>query len=103
LLGKMSASMGADGRTLLDDTLVLVIPSMGLGNSHDHGNNASLLVGAKDTLRADGRALDFKGSSLANLHVTLLRAFGVDESLNFGVAGARFGDDGDRVLDGVLV
>lgn len=103
LLAKMEATATSDGRSLLDDTVVLVIPSMGLGNSHDHGNNASLLVGGKDVVRADGRALDFGGASLANLHVTLLKAFGVDDSLDFGAKGARFGDDGDRVLDGVLV
>jgi hypothetical protein len=81
--------------------LVLVMPSMGQGNGHDHAKNCPLLCGATGTVNTDGRQLAFNGSELlANLHVSLLSAFGI--SGHYGPAGAVFGDDGNKVIAGIV-
>jgi hypothetical protein len=94
---------GSSGGTLLDETIVLAIGSMGEGGSHDHGHNCPILFGGTGTLLTDGRQIAFPYAAphpLANLHVTLLDAFGIDAS--YGQAGNRFGDDGTTAIPGVL-
>ncbi len=100
LLGRLDGTPTADGRTLLDDTLVLVMPSMGEGSVHDHARVCPLIFGGAGLVAADGRQVNGAGTSLANLFVTLLRGFGVEG--RFGGSGAIFGDDGDTELSGVL-
>lgn len=100
LLGRL-ASTPSSGGTLLDDTLVLVMPSMGDGFNHDHQRVCPMMFGAQRFVNTTGRQVNAGGIPLANLHVTLLNLFGVAGS--FGATGATFGDDGDQVLSGVLV
>lgn len=102
LLGKLDAVKELDGRSLLENTVVLVVPDMGFGHLHDHGNITPLLVGGTGHMRTDGRKLAFSGEPLANLHVTLLRAFGIQQG-TFGLGGAIFGDDGSKELANILV
>ena len=95
------ASTPAHQGSLLDETLVLVISDMGPGNVHDMTRISPLLITGHPAFRTDGRVLDFASDeSLANLWVTLLAGFGVQGT--FGSEGAVFGDDGDRVLAGIL-
>lgn len=104
LLTLLRDTPGAEGGSLLDETIVLAIASMGEGNGHDHRNNCPILFGGAGVIAADGRKLAFPfngGPSLANLHVTLLKAYGVEGS--FGAEGAIFGDDGTTALDGVVL
>ncbi len=86
--------------TLLDETVVLAIGSMGAGSNHDHANNAPLLFGGSGLLDTTGKRIDGGGTPLANLHVTLLKAWGVTGA--FGVGGAIFGDDGTTEIPGVI-
>lgn len=95
---------GSSGGTLLDETLVLAMPSMGEGGSHDHAHNCPLLFGATGVVQTDGRQIAFPGGAphpLANLHVSLLEAFGVQGS--FGTNGAIFGDNGTASIPGIVV
>ncbi len=104
LLGLLQSTPGTEGATLLDETIVLGIASMGEGSSHDHGHNCPLLFGGTGVINANGRRLSFPPEAappLTNLHVTLLEAYGVQG--NFGSSGAIFGDDGNAKIDGVLV
>lgn len=94
---------GTTGPTLLDETIVLVIPSMGEGGSHDHGHNCPLLFGGQGVIQADGRQIAFAAGApapLANLHVSLLQAYGIEGA--FGAGGAIFGDDGTASIDGIV-
>ncbi len=103
LLGLLQSTPGLEGGTLLDETIVLGIASMGEGNGHDHGHNCPILFGGKGVINADGRKLSYPVDAappLTNLHVSLLQAYGVQGS--FGAGGAIFGDDGTAVIDGVL-
>lgn len=95
---------GTSGGTLLDETIVLAIPSMGEGGSHDHARNCPMLFGGTGVIQANNRQLAFPADApppLSNLHVTLLQAFGVAGA--FGTNGAIFGDHGTAAIDGVLV
>jgi len=100
LLGRLAGVASADGRTLLDDTVVLVIPDMGEGSSHDHAHNAPLMFGGKDVINATGRQIAVPGRPLADLHVSLLKAYGIAGA--FGPAGAIFGDDGTSEIAGLV-
>ena len=101
LLGKLDVVKELDGRSLLENTVVLVVPDMGLGHIHDHGNVAPLLIGGTGQVRTDGRKLALSGEPLANLHVTLLRAFGIQQG-TFGLGEEIFGDDGSKEIAGIL-
>ena len=92
---------GATGGTLLDETVVLAIGSMGEGNGHDHGHNSPHLFGGKGVIQSNGVQLPTGGQPLANLHVSLLQAFGVHDS--FGASGTVFGVDGTAAIPGIAV
>lgn len=104
MLGMLRDTPGAEGGSLLDETIVLALPSMGEGNGHDHRNNCPMLFGGAGVIAADGRKISFPfdgGPPLTNLHVTLLKAYGIEGS--FGGGGAIFGDDGTAPIDGVVL
>lgn len=104
LLGLLRDTPAAEGGSLLDETIVLAIPSMGEGNGHDHGHNCPMLFGGKGVIAADGRKIAFPANAqgrLTDLHVSLLQAYGVQGT--FGPGGAIFGDDGVAPIDGVIL
>ncbi len=103
LLQLLRDTQGPSGQTLLDETIVLAIPSMGEGSSHDHARNCPMLFGGTGVIQADGRQIAYPAgapAALANLHVSLLEAFGVEGS--FGSGGAVFGDDGVAAIPDVV-
>lgn len=104
MLTLLSETPGTEGASLLDETIVLALPSMGPGSNHDHGHNTPILFGGTGVLNTTGRKIAFPGGTprtLCDLHVTLLQAYGIEGS--FGAEGAIFGDDGTASIDGVLV
>jgi hypothetical protein len=104
MLSVLRATPGDNGGTLLDETIVLAIPSMGEGASHDHGHNCPMLFGGKGVIQATNRQIAFPATGqapLANLHVSLLHAYGIEGA--FGKNGAIFGDDGTAPIDGIVV
>lgn len=100
LLQLLADTPSSDGRSLLDDTIVLAIPSMGAGSNHDHAQNAPLLFGGAGVIQADGRQIVARGTPLPNLHVSLLEAYGIEGS--FGRDGTIFGDDGTSSIPGIV-
>lgn len=100
LLTRLDEASGPLGGTLLDETLLLVMPSMGSGSTHDHSRVAPLLFGGGPRFQCDGRLLDYGGAPLADLHRTLAEGFEVP--LVPRPSGALFGDDGANVLPGIL-
>ncbi len=104
LLQKLVDTPDAEGGNLLDNTLVLAIGSMGEGSSHDHGHNSPLLFGGSSIVQTTGKQIGYAAGTpgrLADLHVSILRAYGIEGS--FGANGSVFGDDGQAVIDGFLV
>ena len=103
LLGLLRDTPGASGGTLLDETIVLAMPSMGEGNGHDHARNCPILFGGTGVINTDGRQIAFPTNTphpLANLHVSLLDAYGIPDA--FGASGNRFGDDGTTAIGGIV-
>lgn len=104
LLQLLRDTQGISGGTLLDETIVLVMPSMGEGNAHDHGHNCPLLFGGTGVIQATNRQIAFAAGTpepLSNLHVSLLEAYGIQGS--FGTNGAIFGDHGTAAIPGIVV
>jgi hypothetical protein len=83
----------ADGSSMLDNSLILALPSMGWGNPHDHDDVSPILIGGARGALQTGQYLNVDGTPLGDMYVTLLRAFGLEE---------RFGMDGENVISGVL-
>ena len=91
---KLKATTDTDGKSLLDNTAVLLMPDMGDGNPHDHTAVSPAIVGGARGAIETGKVVDFKGAPLGNLHVTLLQMMGAPNT--------TFGVDGVAPLPGVL-
>ncbi len=101
LLNILATTTTPEGTSLLDETIVLCIGSMGEGATHDHANNSPLIFGGGGIVRCDGRQIVAPGTPLANLHATLLAGYGIEGQ--FGTNGAIFGDHGTATIADVLV
>lgn len=102
LLTKLSTATTPEGSSLLDETVVLCIASMGWGDPHDHGNNSPLIFGGGGIINCNGgQIIPGPGTPLSNLHATLLAGYGITGT--FGTNGAIFGDHGTGTIPGVLL
>lgn len=99
LLTLLRDTPDADGSSLLDNTLVLVMPSMGIGTIHDHGQVCPIMFGAQGIVNTTGQKIVASGTPINNLHAALLDAFGIAGA--FGSNGQIFGDYGSGPLAGV--
>ncbi|MCY4636420.1 MAG: hypothetical protein OXG04_18265 [Acidobacteria bacterium] len=78
LLGRLKAIEEPDGRTLLDNSMIVYGAILGDGNEHDPDDLPTLLAGRGGGTINSGRALDFaEPTDLANLHLSLLQRIGV--------------------------
>ncbi len=78
LLGRLKAIEEPDGRTLLDNSMIVYGAILGDGNEHDPDDLPPLLAGRSGGTIKSGRALDFaEPTDLANLHLSLLQRMGV--------------------------
>ncbi len=93
LLGRMKATPdGADGETLLDNSLVFFSSEIEDGNSHAHTNLPVIVAGRAGGAIASGRHVVYDGQPpMANLFTTMLNALGVEQD--------SFGDDGTGSLE----
>ena len=79
LLGRLRSIEEPDGRTLLDNSMIVYGATLGDGNEHDPEDLPTLLAGRGGGTIASGRAIDFaEQTDLANLHLSLLHRMGVD-------------------------
>ena len=99
LLTLLQDTPDIDGSSLLDNTMVLVMPSMGIGTVHDHSRVCPLIFGAQSHVQTTGQRVQADGVPLANLHVSLLEVFGIEGQ--FGNNGMTFGDYGAGTLQGI--
>jgi hypothetical protein len=90
---KIANNKEADGSSMLDNTLVMVLPDMGDGDTHDHTNLAPIFVGKAGGALLGGQHQNLPGRPLADAYVTLMQAFGVQ---------ANFGAYGRNVISGVV-
>ena len=105
-LGKLKAAQDSAGNSLLDQTLVLAIPSMGSGYNHNHKEISPKLIGGGGIVNNQGgRAIDLQSGQtqmLGHFHAAILDAYGIPANKKFGKSGLRFGDSGERAMTGIL-
>ena len=90
LLQQMASVQEPEG-SLLDSSLVFFSSEIEDGDAHRHTNMPILLAGRGGGAVQPGQHLRFSGSpSVANLFLTVLRAFGIQD--------ATFGEDGTAPL-----
>ncbi|MCB9663223.1 MAG: DUF1552 domain-containing protein [Alphaproteobacteria bacterium] len=92
-VGALAGTDDGVGGTLLDSTCVLYGGGMGDGMAHEPVNLPTVLVGSAGGRLRTGLHLDLEGRRLADLHLTLGRAFGLSLS-SFG--------DSERIVDDLL-
>ena len=85
LLGRLQGVKGADGRSLLDDSMVVYASGLSDGNRHQHDDLPVILAGRAGGRLETGRHLLLPGEQpMSNLFVTMLDLMGVEQN--------RFGD-----------
>jgi len=92
LLEALAAIDEPGGGSLLDSSLVFFSSEIEDGDSHRHTNMPILLAGRGGGTVAPGEHIRFTGGPpVANLFLTILRSFGIQD--------ATFGDDGTAPID----
>ncbi|MBK6519115.1 MAG: DUF1552 domain-containing protein [Polyangiaceae bacterium] len=94
LLEKMEAVVEADGRTLLENSVVLWISEFGWGQTHDPSNLPIVLAGSGQGRIVTDRHLARPNATTNDLFVSLLRAFDVSDT--------TFGHDGPGLNNGPI-
>jgi hypothetical protein len=78
-LSKLKGMKDVDGRSVLDNSMVLYGCGIADGNRHNHHDLPVLLAGRGRGQLSPGRHLDFKGEvPLSNLYLTMLEKMGVE-------------------------
>jgi len=78
-----------DGRTVLDNTLVLLSSEVGDGSSHNFENMPVIVAGGSNCGVRPGRLIDVpSGTPLPNLFLGMLNHVGIHDLQTFGVAWA---------------
>ena len=85
LLTKMDAIVEPNGKTLLDNSIVLWISEFGTGQTHSPNNLPIVLAGGGGRI-AMNRHLDRSGATTGHLYTSLLHAFDIMDP-SFGYAG----------------
>lgn len=97
LLDRLAATPDADGRSVLDNTVIIWGSELGRAWDHDISNVPFLFAGSTDILRG-GRYLSGSKLSHNRVLVTAMHAMGLTETEQFGSL-----DQGAGPLPGVLV
>lgn len=89
LVTKLQNTQDANGASLLDSTVILATPAMGLGGAHDNNNLAPMLIGScGGYFKTGGQHLDFGNNQhFNNVLVSLQEAMGVQSSMFGGDTG----------------
>jgi hypothetical protein len=88
-LNRLSQFPEADGSTVLDNTVVMVVSELGHGASHTNSNLPVRLYGSARGALRTGRYLKLPATPLNNLYVSLAQAFGLPDT-SFGQARFEF-------------
>ncbi|HVJ21005.1 MAG TPA: DUF1552 domain-containing protein [Polyangiaceae bacterium] len=83
-LGLLEGVTEADGKTMLDNSLVLWGNEIGEGATHTYENIPWVLAGSCGGHFATGRSLQYEGEPHNNLMLSVLHAFGMTDQTSFG-------------------
>jgi hypothetical protein len=93
VIDKLETTMDADGRPLMDTTLVLWTSEFGTGGPHSNGNVPVMLFGNSEGRFKTGRHFEADGDKQARamvlhqLFVSIIRHMGLENIDTFGNAG----------------
>lgn len=76
-LKKMSETPDVDGRSLLDNSMIVYGGAIADGNRHSHDNLPAILAGGGGGMIQPGRFLQVEEMPMSNLFVSMLNRFGV--------------------------
>ena len=82
-LGKLDGVMEANGKTMLDNSLVIWLNGLGDGNNHTRKNTPYVLAGSAGGYFNTGRYLQFSNNH-NDLLVSILHAMGLRDEKTFG-------------------
>jgi hypothetical protein len=82
-IGKMDAVVEGNGKTMLDNSLVLFANGLGKGNNHTRANIPYVLAGSAGGTVAQGKSFKFKNNH-NDLFVSVLNAMGLKDEKTFG-------------------
>jgi len=82
-LDRLSQVKDVDGRSLLDNSMIVYGGAIADGNLHTHDNLPVILAGSAGGAFRTGRYLQVEEAPMSNLFVTMLNQFGV-ETQSFG-------------------
>lgn len=86
LLKRMDEYEEANGKTLLDNSIVLWVNEMGKGDSHNHDDVPIIMAGGcDDFFDVSGRHLQFGSRSTNDLLISLCHAMGQTDVTEFGI------------------
>jgi uncharacterized protein DUF1588 len=85
LVGKMDAVVESNGKTMLDNSLVIWTNGLGKGNNHSRQNIPYVLLGSAGGYLATGRYLQFDNAH-NDLLVSIMNAMGLRDEKTFGDA-----------------
>ncbi len=76
-LNKMASTQDVDGRSLLDNSMIVYGGAIADGNRHTHDNLPLILAGAGGGMLQPGRFVQMPEAPMSNLFVSLLHRMGV--------------------------
>src|SRR5882724_9623736 len=91
MLEKLAAAQEADGKSMVDSTLLLWGNELGVGNSHDYKNIPWLIAGSAGGTLNTGRSLQFADLPHNNLLISICNAMGLSDVTTFGIPGCCTG------------
>ena len=88
-LEKMEAAKDLDGRSLLDNAMIVYGSGNADGNRHTHTNLPVIVAGGGGGTLAPGRFVKAGGVPMSNLYLSLADRLGIDELERFGDSTGR--------------
>jgi hypothetical protein len=75
---KMSETPDVDGRSLLDNSMIVYGGAIADGNRHNHDNLPAILAGGGGGMIRPGRLVEVESAPMSNLFVSMLNRFGIN-------------------------
>jgi hypothetical protein len=81
----LAAQIDSDGRSMLDNSVLLWGNELGIGNTHSYTNIPWLVAGGAGGYFKMGRFLDLKDQPHNNLLLSICHAMGLSDVKSFGI------------------
>ncbi len=88
-LRRLSETADMDGRSLLDNSMIVYGGAIADGNRHTHANLPVILAGHGGGTLQTGRFLQVESQPMSNLFVSMLNRFGLEQVDTFGDSTGR--------------